>query len=97
MKNFIVALGPIVVVTPERNMRLPMANKARSKKRKTPRVVKPHPNAISPMPISIILLLRVLSLMRDIICVVSVIMVRQNGETGSEKRMMINLSSFSRL
>lgn len=35
--------------------------------------------------------------MRDIICVVSVIMVRQNGETGSEKRMMINLSSFSRL
>jgi hypothetical protein len=33
MKNFIVALGPIVVVTPERNMRLPMANKARSKKR----------------------------------------------------------------
>ena len=95
MKNFIVALGPIVVVTPERNMRLPMANKARSKKRKTPRVVKPHPNAISPMPISIII--RVLSLMRDIICVVSVIMVRQNGETGSEKRMMINLSSFSRL
>ena len=35
--------------------------------------------------------------MRDIIYVVSVIMVRQIGETGSEKRMMINLSSFSRL
>jgi hypothetical protein len=35
--------------------------------------------------------------MSDIIYVVSVIMVRQNGETGSEKRMMINLSSFSRL
>ena len=35
--------------------------------------------------------------MRDITCVVSVIMVRQNGETGSKKKMMINLSSFSRL
>ena len=43
----------MVVVTPERNIKLPMANKARSKKRKTPSVVKPHPNAINPIPISV--------------------------------------------
>jgi len=53
MKNFTVDRGPMVVVTPERNIRLPMANKARSKKRKTPSVVKPHPNAINPIPISV--------------------------------------------
>lgn len=75
MKNFIVALGPIVVVTPERNMRLPMANKARSKKRKTPRVVKPHPNAISPMPISIIIMRIVINERYNMCC------QRNNGET----------------
>jgi len=53
MKNFTVDRGPMVVVTPERNIKLPMANKARSKKRKTPSVVKPHPNAINPIPISV--------------------------------------------
>jgi len=75
MKNFIVALGPIVVVTPERNMRLPMANKARSKKRKTPRVVKPHPNAMSPMPISIIIMSIIISERYNMCC------QRNNGET----------------
>ena len=75
MKNFIVALGPIVVVTPERNMRLPMANKARSKKRKTPRVVKPHPNAISPMPISIIITSIIINERYNTCC------QRNNGET----------------
>ena len=75
MKNFIVALGPIVVVTPERNMRLPMANKARSKKRKTPRVAKPHPNAISPMPISIIITSIIINERYNICC------QRNNGET----------------
>ena len=74
MKNFIVALGPIVVVTPERNMRLPMANKARSKKRKTPRVVKPHPNAISPMPISIIITSIIINERYNMCC------QRNNGE-----------------
>ena len=52
-KNFTVLRGPIVVVTPDRNMRLPIANNARSKKRTTPKVVKPHPNTIKPMPISV--------------------------------------------
>jgi len=75
MKNFIVALGPIVVVTPERNMRLPMANKARSKKRKTPRVVKPHPNAISPMPISIIITSIIINERYNMCC------QRNNGKT----------------
>jgi len=65
MKNFIVALGPIVVVTPERNMRLPMANKARSKKRKTPRVVNPHPKAMSPMPISVFVVVVVVVVCRE--------------------------------
>ena len=73
-----------------------MANKARSKKRKTPRVVKPHPNAMSPMPISIIIIIIIIIINEryNMCC------QRNNGETesetGSEKRLMINLS-FSRL
>ena len=73
-----------------------MANKARSKKRKTPRVVKPHPNAMSPMPISIIIIIMsiIINERYNMCC------QRNNreteSETGSEKRLMINLS-FSRL
>lgn len=52
-----------------------MANKARSKKRKTPRVVKPHPNAISPMPISIIITSIIINERYNMCC------QRNNGET----------------
>ena len=42
-----------------------MANKARSKKRKTPRVVNPHPKAMSPMPISVVVVVVVVVVCRE--------------------------------
>jgi hypothetical protein len=52
-KNFTVCLGPMVVVTPDKNIKFPIANRPRSKKNITPNAVNAHPNVVRPMPISV--------------------------------------------
>lgn len=50
-KNRRVARGPIVVATPARKSKFPMASSPRSKKNNTPRKVKRRPKAVRPTPI----------------------------------------------